>query len=140
MSKFCFDTMKHIRTTWLSILFGKQFVPIVLSIALIVLFQALSIEAVFFSYDYYFPLVYIIVINSVALIVSAAAPVPAGFGVREGTLILLFVFLGVPEEIAVAVAILSRIVALFPVLVGYYFASNMGVKNFLNLKKSFKII
>jgi len=68
----------------------------------------------------YYPLVIpMIIIYTISILVSILPTLPGALGIREGTMVALFLPVGVPAEVVLAVSLLDRLVTfILPTLVG----------------------
>jgi uncharacterized protein (TIRG00374 family) len=123
---FCWRIIFRIRENWPKILFNKQLLPAVILLVISWLLMALATEFVFIAYYSYVPFLWVLTVSVVAVLISGLSQIPGGLGLREITLVLLFVFLGVPESMAILAALIARIFTLVPILLGYLFFMQFG--------------
>ena len=129
---FSWKIIVKIRETWPKMLLNKQTFPVVFILILNWILVALSTEFIFLAYYDYVPFLWVLTVSVVAVLIGGISQIPGGLGLKEITLVLLFTFLGVPEQIALTSALLSRIFTIIPIMVGYYFLIEFGGKNKIN--------
>ncbi|GEM_PF-1509846 len=128
---FALTTLKTIRTAWITIIFSKYIVNILLIMVIFIGLSVLVTEFLFLSVSYSVPLLWILLVNSCAIVVSGITNIPGGLGVREVSTVLLYASLGVPEEISVVVALIDRVLTVIPIIVGYFFSLSIGVNKII---------
>ena len=73
----------------------------------------------FVAIGYYPPIVPMIIIYTIAILVSIIPTIPGALGIREGVMVALFLPVGVPADIVIAVSLLDRVVTyLIPTFIG----------------------
>ena len=110
-----------IRDTWPKILLNKRTIPVLFLLLLNWFFSALSTEFVFLAYGQYVPFLWVLTISAVSLLIGGLSQIPGGVGAKEVTLVVLFIFLGVPQEIVLTTALITRLFTLAPMAIGYTF-------------------
>jgi glycosyltransferase 2 family protein len=110
-----------IRDTWPKILLNKRTIPVLFLLLLNWFFSALSTEFVFLAYGQYVPFLWVLTISAVSLLIGGLSQIPGGVGAKEVTLVVLFIFLGVPQEIVLITALITRLFTLAPMAIGYTF-------------------
>ena len=130
---FALQTIKAIRETWRSLLFNRRMYYILPITALFWGITVLATESLFLSTGHYVPLHWILVVMTCGIVVGGVTTIPGGLGVREATMVLLYSVLGVPGEISVVVVLVSRLLAVIPICVGYVLSLHMGL-DYLKMK------
>ncbi len=130
-----FKLFYKIRTVWPKLLFTKNSFPVVFTIILTWLFSALSIEFIFLAYGEYVPILWVLTVVAVSLFIAGVSQIPGGVGARELSFVFLLSYLGVPYELSVAAALLSRIYTIIPMVIGYYFMARTKFGGKLSIKK-----
>lgn len=83
----------------------------------------------FGAIGYYPPIVPMIIIYTVSILVSILPTLPGSLGIREGTMVALFIPVGVPADVVLAVSLLDRLVTYFmPTFVGAFATFYYGKK------------
>lgn len=73
----------------------------------------------FAAIGYYPPILPVIIIYTVSFVVSIIPSIPGSLGIREGVMVALFLPVGVPADVVIAVSLLDRIVNyIMPTFVG----------------------
>jgi len=73
----------------------------------------------FVAIGYYPPIVPMIIIYTIAILVSIIPTIPGALGIREGVMVALFLPLGVPADVVLAVSLLDRLVTyIMPTFIG----------------------
>jgi uncharacterized protein (TIRG00374 family) len=95
--------------------------------ALNLVISALIIESLFLSADFFVPFIWVLIVFITGAFIGGITTIPGGLGVREAAMILLFNELGVPNETNVIVVLLSRLVTLIPMTIGYILSLRLGI-------------
>ncbi|MBI5680132.1 MAG: UPF0104 family protein [Methanobacterium sp.] len=75
----------------------------------------------FGAIGYYPPIVPMIIIYTISILVSILPTIPGSLGIREGTMVALFLPVGVPADVVLAVSLLDRLVTyMMPTFVGAF--------------------
>jgi len=125
---FILNILRTIRETWVKLAFSRKILWAMLTTAMLWILNALAVEALFLSLDYHVPLVWILATLSCGILVSGATTIPGGLGVREATMVFLYSVLGVPQEISIIVVLLSRLLTINLVIIGYLASLRAGIK------------
>lgn len=73
----------------------------------------------FVAIGYYPPIIPMIIIYTIAILVSIIPTIPGALGIREGTMVALFIPVGVPADVVLAVSLLDRLVTyIMPTFIG----------------------
>ncbi|MGF7118668.1 UPF0104 family protein [Methanobacterium oryzae] len=73
----------------------------------------------FVAIGYYPPIIPMIIIYTIAILVSIIPAIPGSLGIREGTMVALFIPVGVPADVVLAVSLLDRLVTyVMPTFIG----------------------
>lgn len=73
----------------------------------------------FAAIGYYPPIVPMIIIYTIAILVTILPSIPGALGIREGVMVALFLPLGVPADVVISVSLLDRVVTyLIPTFIG----------------------
>jgi len=115
-----------IREIWPKLLFNKQTIPAIIILAINWILISLTTELLFISYYTYVPFLWVLTISVVAVLIGGISQIPGGIGLKEVTLVGLFVFLGVPADVSLVVALLLRLFTLVPIAIGYIFVAKLG--------------
>lgn len=85
----------------------------------------LTFEAI----GYHPPIVPMIIIYTIAILVSILPTIPGALGIREGVMVALFLPAGVPAEVVISASLLDRIVTyLMPTVIGAFTTFYYGKK------------
>ena len=128
-----FRFIKESRKIWKSLIFNKNFIPILFFTALYWIISILVYYFLFFSAGVSASLSYLTVILSFGIFISGISQIPGGLGIRDGVMVFLFSSLGYPESASLMVVIVQRIFSIVPTLIGYFFLTKLGI-NFLSNK------
>ena len=83
----------------------------------------------FGAVGYYPPIVPMIIIYTIAILVSIIPAIPGSLGIREGAMVALFLPVGVPADVVLAVSLLDRLVTyITPTFIGAATAFYYGKK------------
>ncbi len=94
----------------------------------------------FAAIGYYPPVIPMIIIYTISILVSIIPTLPGALGIREGTMVALFIPVGVPADIVIAVSLLDRVVTyVIPTFIGavttfYYGRKYRNKKNNVEVK------
>jgi len=89
----------------------------------------------FVAIGYHPPIVPMIIIYTIAILVSIIPTIPGALGIREGVMVALFLPVGVPADVVLAVSLLDRLVTyIMPTFIGalttfYYGKVYRDIKN-----------
>jgi len=73
----------------------------------------------FGAIGYYPPIIPLIIIYTISILVSILPTLPGALGIREGTMVALFIPVGVPADVVLAASLLDRLVTyIVPTLLG----------------------
>ena len=90
----------------------------------------------FAAIGYYPPVLPMIIIYTIAILVSILPTIPGALGIREGVMVALFLPVGVPADVVISVSLLDRVVTyLMPTLIGAFTTFYYGRK-YRSRKKS----
>jgi len=129
---FALQTLKAIRETWISLLFNRRMYYILPITAVFWSITVLATESLFLSTGHYVPLHWILVVMACGIFVGGVTTIPGGLGVREATMVLLYGALGVPNEVGVIVVLVSRLLMMPAIALGYVFAMKMGFRHIIS--------
>lgn len=88
----------------------------------------------FGAIGYYPPIVPMILIYTIGILISILPVLPGSLGIREGTMVALFIPLGVPADVVLAASLLDRLVTyIIPTIVGALTTFYFG-KKYKNIK------
>jgi uncharacterized protein (TIRG00374 family) len=83
----------------------------------------------FAAIGYYPPLVPMIIIYTIAILISILPTIPGALGIREGVMVALFLPVGVPADVVISVSLLDRVVTyLIPTFIGAFTTFYYGKK------------
>lgn len=126
---------RDMRQNWVMLLKSRQLAKILFYTVAYWLFSASCFFLLFLAKGYFLNPLYLIFGVSVALIAGVVSTIPAGLGVREGSMVLIFGFFGVPYEVSLFVSLMDRVLALIPLFIGYFFALKFGYSNVKKFRK-----
>lgn len=90
----------------------------------------------FVAIGYHPPIVPMIIIYTIAILVSIVPTIPGALGIREGVMVALFLPIGVPADVVLAVSLLDRLVTyIMPTFVGAVTTFYYG-KKYRDIKSS----
>lgn len=122
---FTINIVKMTQNTWREIIFNKK-MRYILPITIIqITIAAISTKLLFLSMATNVPILWIITVSASAVFVSGISQIPGGIGIREGTAIILYSTVGVPKEISLIVVLLSRVYTVIPLILGYWYSTNI---------------
>ncbi len=123
------NLIKTTRNTWNELLFNKKMKYILPITTLQLVIIAVPTKLLFLSMTTNIPLVWIIAVSASALFISGISQIPGGIGIREGTAIILYSALGIPKEITLIVVLTSRLYTIIPLILGWYYSTNINIKS-----------
>ncbi|MDI6724725.1 MAG: UPF0104 family protein [Methanobacterium sp.] len=93
----------------------------------------------FVAIGYYPPIIPMIIIYTIAILVSIIPAIPGSLGIREGTMVALFIPVGVPADVVLATSLLDRLVTyIMPTFIGAITTFYYG-KKYRDKKSNVKI-
>ncbi len=93
----------------------------------------------FGAIGYYPPVIPMIIIYTISILVSILPTLPGALGIREGTMVALFIPVGVPADVVLAVSLLDRLVTyIIPTFVGAVTTFYYG-KKYRNKRSSVEV-
>jgi uncharacterized protein (TIRG00374 family) len=132
---FILKVTRIIRETWATLIFNKRMYYILPIVVLMWGVEISLIEALFLSANYYVPLVWVLIVSTCGVFIGGITTIPGGLGIREATMVFLYSALGVPEEISVMVVLLSRLLIIIPIAIGYSISIREGAMHLINRSK-----
>jgi uncharacterized membrane protein YbhN (UPF0104 family) len=101
-----------------------------LLILIVHLFGGFSLALLSFFFDTRISLWQAVVANSAAFFLGSLSMIPMGLGVREGSLIFYLSQFGVPNEVAIAIVVVQRLLSTgLSLVLGITLASLLGLRN-----------
>ena len=93
----------------------------------------------FVAIGYHPPILPVVIIYTVAFVVSILPTIPGSLGIREGVMVALFLPVGVSPDVVIAVALLDRVVSyIIPTFMGAFATFYFG-KKYKNIKENSKV-
>jgi uncharacterized protein (TIRG00374 family) len=93
-------------------------------------FGGFSLALLSFFFDTRISLWQAVVANSAAFFLGSLSMIPMGLGVREGSLIFYLSQFGVPNEVAIAIVVVQRLLSTgLSLVLGITLASLLGLRN-----------
>jgi len=129
---FALQNIKAIRETWKMLLFNGRMCYVLPITALFWGISVLATESLFLSTGHCVPLHWILVVMTCGIFVGGVTTIPGGLGIREATMVLLYGALGVPNEVGVIVVLVSRLLMMPAIALGYVFAMKMGFRHIIS--------
>jgi len=111
----------NIREVWPGVILKRRTISALFFVLLAWVFTGLSMELVFLAYGVYVPIFWVLTISAFSVFVAGISQIPGGVGARELSMVFLFVSLGVPQDLVVIAAVVTRIYTIIPIIIGYAF-------------------
>lgn len=121
-----FKLLWAIRGTWAKLILHREIIKVLIATAIIWGSTIFVNEFLFLSTGLYVSPTWILVATSSGIFIGGISMIPGGLGVREATMVLLYGYLGVPNEASVSVVLLSRILNSVPIIIGYIYSIKIG--------------
>lgn len=100
--------------------------------------DSLRFYLTFTAIGYHPPILPVVIIYTVAFVVSILPTIPGSLGIREGVMVALFLPVGISPDVVIAVSLLDRVVSyIIPTCIGAFATFHFG-KRYKNIKANSK--
>lgn len=115
-----------IRGTWGRLFFHREMFKVLLHTAIIWGNVILVNKFLFLSVGLNVPPTWILVAMSSGIFTGGISTIPGGLGVREATMVLVYSYLGIPNDTSITVVLMNRILSTLPIIIGYLYSVKIG--------------
>lgn len=134
ITTFGIKVLWAIRGTWAKLALHRKMIKVLMTTAIIWGSAILTNEFLFLSTGLYVPPTWILVAISSGIFTGGISTIPGGLGVREATMVLMYGYLGIPNDNSVAVVLLGRVLSTLPIIIGYFYSIKIGYDNIMQSK------
>jgi uncharacterized protein (TIRG00374 family) len=129
-----FKLLWSIRGTWATLILHREMIKVLALTAIVWGSSILINEFLFLSIGRYVPPTWILVAICSGIFIGGISTIPGGLGVREATMVLVYSYLGIPNDASVAVVLLGRVLSALPVVTGYLYSLKIGYDKIMQYK------
>lgn len=119
----------ELRSAWTHLATHRTTLWIIPLTAVLELIQLLANQALLLSAGVQLPWLSLLLALNASVFVGGVTPIPAGgLGVRDATMAFLLNRLGAPVEVSLYAVVMSRIMGLAPIVLGYLLSLRLGLR------------